>query len=211
MGFAGSGKNTAAQCLISEYHFIPLAFADSLKDACAAIFSWDRELLEGDTDESRVWREQIDKWWANKLNIPHFTPRFALQHIGTDVMRNHFNSDIWLLNVEKKIHELDGRFAVITDSRFTNEASLIRKLGGNIYRIKRGEDPVWMNVAISANNGNEAAKQQLADLNIHPSEYGWVGTQVDACFENTGDVEYLWSQIRSEIDPMLIDGSSTEN
>ena len=36
------------------------AFAHVLKDACASLFGWDREMLEGKTEESRVQREQVD-------------------------------------------------------------------------------------------------------------------------------------------------------
>ena len=28
------------------------------------MFSWDRELLDGKTDESRAWREQKDEFWS---------------------------------------------------------------------------------------------------------------------------------------------------
>ena len=60
-------------------------------------------MLEGSTHESRQWREKVDTWWAEKLNRPGFTPRIALQLVGTDLWRNQFNDGIWLLSFEKKL------------------------------------------------------------------------------------------------------------
>src|SRR5215475_14081161 len=99
VGFKSSGKNTAAQALL-PLGYVSLSFADAIKDALAAIFCWDRDLLEGITEESRRWREQIDPWWANALGIPQFTPRWAMTHIGTDLLRHYFHYDLWVHNVE---------------------------------------------------------------------------------------------------------------
>ena len=93
LGNIGSGKNTVAQYLATK-GCIPTSFAGPLKDLCANVFGWERDLLEGETDESRKFRETVDMFWTKKLSIPNFTPRLALQLIGTDVMRNHFNQNI---------------------------------------------------------------------------------------------------------------------
>ena len=82
-GFIGSGKNTAADYLVSDCKFVRASFASSLKDAVSSVFGWDRELLEGITEESRLWRENVDIWWSERLNIPNLTPRWVLQHWGT--------------------------------------------------------------------------------------------------------------------------------
>lgn len=57
-GLIGSGKDTIADYLTTHKGFKRLSFAASLKDAVAAVFGWDRELLEGSTKTSREWREQ---------------------------------------------------------------------------------------------------------------------------------------------------------
>ena len=93
-GLIGSGKDTVANFLI-EKGFVKGSFADSLKDSVSAIFGWDRIMLQGDTVESRDWRETVDDWWSIKLGEPT-TPRSVLQKFGTDVCRNHFHSDIWI-------------------------------------------------------------------------------------------------------------------
>jgi adenylate kinase family enzyme len=63
-GFIGSGKGTVADTLVNEYGYTKLSFADTLKDGVAAVFNWDRKLLEGDTKDSRDWRETPDTFWT---------------------------------------------------------------------------------------------------------------------------------------------------
>ena len=78
VGLSGSGKDTVADFLVKDHGFKRDSFAKSLKDAVSAIFGWDRQLLEGATQESRMWRERIDPYWSNKLNRT-VTPRYVLQ------------------------------------------------------------------------------------------------------------------------------------
>jgi hypothetical protein len=63
--------------------------------------------MEGTTEESREWRETIDEWWSDKLMIQHFTPRWAMQNIGTELFRQHFNTDIWIFALEKKLKNIE--------------------------------------------------------------------------------------------------------
>lgn len=63
-GLIGNGKGTVGDILVKERGFQKLSFADKLKDAVAVMFDWDREMLEGITDESRAWREQPDEFWT---------------------------------------------------------------------------------------------------------------------------------------------------
>lgn len=188
VGFAGVGKDTVGQYLTETYGHEPLAFADPLKDCLSNIFGWDRELLSGRTPESRVWREQVDPWWADKLGIPHFSPRFAMQNFGTEVMRKNFNDDIWIINTEKRILDAKGP-VVITDGRFPNEIKMIRRLGGAVYRVRRGPDPVWMDIAMEANRGDAHARSKMIDVHrVHLSEWAWVGEDLDGAIRNDGDI-----------------------
>src|ERR1700682_3461688 len=120
-GFINSGKSTVAAQLTKEYGFKKDSFATSLKDACALIFDWPRDMIEGDTAESREWRDVVDQWWANRLNIPDFSPRLALQLVGTDALRNHFNEGIWFMTLENRIRKNPEQHIVISDVRFPNE------------------------------------------------------------------------------------------
>lgn len=65
-GAQGAGKDTVGEILINEYGFHKLSFASALKDMLAALFSWPRELLEGDTEESRIC---FNKNSSGKFNI----------------------------------------------------------------------------------------------------------------------------------------------
>ena len=107
-GFIGSGKNTCANYLISKYNYTQLSFASSLKDAVASVFGWDRQLLEGLTDESRAWRDRVDPWWSARLNMPTLTPRWILQRWGTELCRGEFHDDIWIASLEHKLMGIQG-------------------------------------------------------------------------------------------------------
>ena len=95
VGLIGSGKDTVAERLVEKHGYIKDSFAKSLKDAVAAMFNWDRDMLEGDTVSSRHWREQADPFWSQRLG-KSVTPRWVLQHFGTEVMRGHMYDGIWL-------------------------------------------------------------------------------------------------------------------
>ena len=73
-GLIGSGKGTVADILVDEHNFEKISFADKLKDAVSVLFDWDRAMLEGETSESRVWREQEDSFWTKETGRK-ITPR----------------------------------------------------------------------------------------------------------------------------------------
>ena len=75
-GFIGSGKDTIADYLVNFHGFRRESFASTLKDAVSQVFGWDRTMLEGRTKQAREWREQVDPWWAERLNMP------TLTHVG---------------------------------------------------------------------------------------------------------------------------------
>jgi hypothetical protein len=193
-GLIGAGKDTVANYLIENYGFTKLSFAASLKDAVSSIFGWERKLLEGDTKESREWREQVDQWWANKLQIPNFSPRLCLQLMGTDVMRNHFHNDIWVTSLENKIRNFDGNI-IITDCRFKNELDIFDKFGANVIRVRRGPEPDWFDNAKKAYNHDLIAKNELENAGIHASEYSWCGYNFKWMLENDGLLDNLYVKI----------------
>ena len=200
-GFIGSGKDTIADYLVTEFGFKRLSFAGTLKDAVAAIFGWDRDLIDGTTKESRVWRDQVDQWWSDRLGIPNLTPRYILQHIGTDVFRNHFHDEMWIASAENQIrHSKDN--IVITDARFDNEVQAIKRAGGTTIRVERGERPSWYKDAVAYNtfthDGDRLrAKQRLEQANIHASEYSSVGLVYDHLIQNNGTVDDLQQRVKS--------------
>jgi hypothetical protein len=200
-GLIGSGKDTVADYLCTFHGFKRISFAESLKDAVAAIFNWDRELLDGCTKASREWREQIDPWWAERLGIPHLTPRWVLQQWGTEVARKGFHNDIWVAALENKIRNIKDDI-VITDCRFPNELQAIKNAGGITVRTHRGDEPEWFNNAITLNTtDNEDTRffcqKVLEGYNVHASEYSSVGFEYDVHLDNNGTIDSLHEQIKS--------------
>ncbi len=203
-GFIGSGKDTVANYLTTFHGYKRISFAGTLKDACAAVFGWDREMLEGTTTSSREWREQVDPWWSERLNIPELTPRWVLQQWGTEVCRNGFHNDIWVASVENQLRKTKDNI-VITDCRFANEVNAIKNAGGTSIRVERGEKPKWYDAAIAYNrgpNGNSLwslSKTKLDKQKVHASEYSSVGLTYDHYLNNNGSIDDLHTQVESII------------
>lgn len=197
-GFIGSGKDTIADYLVNFHEFRRESFANTLKDAVAAVFGWDRTMLEGRTKEAREWREQVDPWWAARLDMPTLTPRWVLQYWGTEVCRKGFHDDIWIASLENKLRNSKDH-VVISDCRFPNEIKSIKDAGGKIIWVKRGELPDWYDLALNANAGHNLSVQELKMRKIHASETAWVGTEFDHIIENNGTVADLYSDAASII------------
>jgi hypothetical protein len=200
-GFIGSGKDTIADYLVNLHHFRRESFANTLKDAVSAVFGWDRTMLEGRTKQAREWREQVDPWWAERLSIPHLTPRWILQNWGPEVCRKNFHNDIWIASLENKLRASTDDI-VISDCRFPNEIAAIKKAGGRVVRVVRGPEPEWYGAAVSQNrgpNGNSSwalSGRKLEQMGIHASETAWVGTRFDVVLDNNGTLEDLYQQVK---------------
>ena len=203
-GFIGSGKDTVANYLTTFHGYKRISFAGTLKDSVAAVFGWDRDMLEGTTKSSREWREQLDLWWSKRLGIPELTPRWVLQQWGTEVCREGFHNDIWVASVENQLRKAKDNI-VITDCRFTNEIEAIKNAGGITIRVERGEKPEWYDSAIAYNRGPNSnslwsiSKSKLDRLKIHASEYSSVGLQHDYYLNNNSTIDDLHTQVESII------------
>lgn len=195
-GFIGSGKDTVADYLQNFHEFRRESFASTLKDAVAAVFGWDRTMLEGRTKEAREWREQVDPWWAARLNMPDLTPRLMLQLWGTEVCRKGFHDDIWIASLENKLRNSKDH-VVISDCRFPNEIKAIKAQGGQIIWVQRGVTPHWYDIACSANKGDSKAIQWLKDEGIHASETAWAGTNFDHIVNNNSTIDSLYNTVKS--------------
>jgi hypothetical protein len=200
-GFIGSGKDTIADYLVNLHHFRRESFANTLKDAVAQVFGWDRTMLEGRTKQAREWREQVDPWWAERLGIPHLTPRYILQQWGTEVCRKNFHDDIWIASLENKLRNSKDD-VVISDCRFPNEIKAIKQAGGIVVRVVRGAEPEWYDAAVSRNrgpNGNSTwalSGRRLEQLGVHASETAWVGTKFNVVLDNNGTLDDLYQQVK---------------
>jgi hypothetical protein len=206
VGFIGSGKDTAADYLVNFHGYRRDSFANTLKDAVAAVFGWDRVLLEGRTKEAREWREQRDEWWSNRLG-KDITPRHILQYWGTEVCRNGFHDDIWIASLENKMRKT-GDNIVISDVRFPNEIKAIKNAGGKVVRVVRGADPEWYQDAWNMNQGPgnmswSISKSRMEQRKIHASETAWIGKGIDLEVDNNGTIDELFAQIKNLVSEPL--------
>lgn len=201
-GFIGAGKDTVADYLVNLHGFRRDSFAGSLKDAVAAVFGWDRVLLEGRTKHSREWREQPDAWWSDRLGRP-VTPRWILQQWGTEVCRRGFHDDIWIASLENKLRSCQDD-VVISDCRFPNEIQAIKSAGGVVIWVQRGPLPEWYQCALTQNTTHEDEVWILDDNKqlmehrypaVHASEFGWIGTEFDSVLDNNGTMDELYDQL----------------
>lgn len=204
LGSIGSGKNTVANMLVEQHGFVRHSFASSLKDATASVFGWPRELLEGDTEYSRQWRETPDEWWAEKMGVAGFTPRLAMQLLGTEVFRNHFHKDIWINSLLYQLEAQPNTNKVISDARFPNEITTIQNAGGILIRVDRGPKPDWWEVAVRAYNGDAHCEQMMlsAYSHIHESEWRWAGCVPWAVINNDGtlqELDYTLHRVMAEL------------
>ena len=190
-GLIGSGKGTVADILV-EQGFKKVSFADKLKDGVATVFGWDRAMLEGDTDDSREWREKEDTFWTKETGRK-ITPRIVLQEFGTDCMRDGFFDGIWVSLLKKEVLQNPGNY-IVPDVRFRNEQNMIRDIGGQIWWAQRGELPEWWGLAILDNN---TGSDTMSNYEIHSSEYKWADTndKFDTIIYNNSTLDSLKRQV----------------
>jgi hypothetical protein len=188
-GLIGCGKGTVGDILV-EQGFVKISFADKLKDGVAEIFGWDRAMLEGDTNESRQWREQRDNYWSDETQM-EVTPRVVLQLFGTDCMRDGFYDGVWVSLLKKTILDNPEQNYVIPDVRFANEVDMIRDIGGQVWEVKRGADPQWLIEYESTG----------VEPTVHASEWKWIKSKKDLVVQNDSTIDDLRDQVLNRLLP----------
>jgi len=189
-GLAGSGKDTAADLLVTHCGFIKLAFADSLYDEVAEAFGIDASQLrrretkehpltalalrkcKSDTFVNRMLRWHFDggsKGEAVDMDAPR-SPRQILQWWGTEYRRNQSEA-YWVSKASARVsHYMRERLAtkfVITDCRFHNEERMVRQgFGGMVWQVKRPGLGLVEGSHASATNG-DAFKPDVVLNNDH--------------------------------------------
>ena len=185
-GLIGCGKGTVGDILVANYGFTKLSFADKLKDGVATVFNWDRAMLEGDTVESREWRETQDDFWTRETGRT-ITPRLVLQEFGTDCMRHGFDDGIWVSLVKQELVKYPNKNFVIPDVRFPNEANMIKSIHGEVWRVRRGQDPVWMRMYQDIG---------VEPKDVHESEWRWANVDFNNIIYNDLGIDELKSQVK---------------
>lgn len=133
-GVAGSGKDTAADYLVSKYGFTKVSFAAILKNMLS---------VAGLPEPSN--RDDKEK----NVEGFNFTWREAAQTLGTEWGRS-LDENIWVKLTMASLEE--GKNYVLSDVRFDNEARAIYEAGGsNILLLGRSVD--------LGNNSTHASEQ----------------------------------------------------
>lgn len=172
-GYAQSGKDTAARFLIDERGYQRLAFADALREALYVL-----NPFIADADRHLV--DLVDDVGWDVAKTGYAEVRELLQRMGTEVGRNLIGENTWVDAVMNKTE--DGGRYVITDVRFPNEASAIKRMGGRLWRIERpGVGP--------ANN--------------HASEHALADYPFDVVIDNAGPLESLRDSVLFNHDYVL--------
>ena len=172
-GKIGSGKTTASNYIVNHWSFQDYTMADPIKKI-AKIFGFNDTQLYGTQSQ--------------KLEIhPHWgiSAREFLQKIGTDIFRKELPKTIPNINIERsvwcdifKINFDKNSCIIVSDIRFLDEASLIKELGGYLFRIER---PCELPENDSCHN--HISETQMNDINV------------DFTINNNGTVQELYEKI----------------
>ena len=165
-GAAGSGKSTVAKHLSNQrIPFVRTKFSGTLKKMLMQIPNVTTDMIEGEL------KEEPQELFGGK------TPREVMQTLGTEWGRDSVYSKIWLDSWERSINDLT--YIVVEDLRYLNEAELVKRRGGQIWRIKRPD----------------------YKCNGHISETEMKGIDPDLTIRNNGSVEELHAMIDSILVP----------
>jgi len=138
----GSGNNFTSIASNNIVFAREIFFSYAVKLIAAALFDFPWELICASTPQLRTERE------TTYSNIPYsnipgtqngcITARRALEYIGTDVFRKSFDPNTWLnitFGMIERMH--NTRYVFISDTRFLNEAEVIKRKGGRIIIVHR--------------------------------------------------------------------------
>jgi hypothetical protein len=142
-GYKTSGKNAVCDVLRDSFGFKITGFADALKAQFLAIDPYVvcDSYSDGVTtvhDPLRLSQIVGDMGWdAAKEDYPEV--RRLLQKGGTEGGRDIFGQDIWIVTWMRNVDALleAGYDVCVSDMRFINEASAVRAMGGQVWRVYR--------------------------------------------------------------------------
>lgn len=155
-----SGKDTLYELIAADSVATKrFAFGDELKEKCSEVISYSelmqKEMLIAMHDQSlkdeptlilrgsNIAESDYKTWLLASgfdMTAPR-SPRFHLQHYGSDYVRGYLgDTDRWLNSVRSKMVYHPELTVVITDVRQLNDADWVRSIGGTVVRVKRGWD-----------------------------------------------------------------------
>jgi len=174
-----SGKDTAGNYLIEKYDYVQYSFAGPLKKACQEIFMFTDEQTEGHD------KEILDDRWG-------VSARKVFQIFGTEMFRDklgeffpemeHIKENFWTYRFEMWYAQQKQKDpnvkVVVTDIRFQNEATIVKKLGGRVIKVNR-------NTGMSTDN--------------HSSEKNIDLIKGDITIKNNGTLEEYYQELEKAL------------
>jgi hypothetical protein len=165
-GPAGSGKSTVANYLVERYGAQRYGFATPLKEMVKRALDFTDEQVYGTQEQ----KEAIDPRYGH-------SPRWFLQHIGTEGCRAVFGQDFWPKMCLDTIVRQNQSIAVIEDMRFVNESEMVLfdpRVNGFVWRLWPVDD--CESAARMATAGQHASEEEWsmvhASLEFHPGKRG---------------------------------------
>ena len=216
-----------------------VAFADKLKDIICILINCNRDQLENESFKSKelgeewwYWYMELDEGYSpiildylttTKKQLKNYeglelvkpTPRFLMQYIGTNLLRNQLHPEIWVnslmseykplvsaqfvlmdlgmntLQLEKigKSVPIEYPNWIITDTRFENELEAVKKRGGITIRVNRPCN-------ICGGSGYHKMSCPVSKSGEHLSETSLDKSEFDYVIENSGSIEELIEKVR---------------
>lgn len=144
----GAGKSTVAYFLGGQYE--TCSFASPIKSLM----------------EQFLYMMELDgNYWIKKQKDERISPlgvsaRHLCQTFGTEWGRNCVHPDIWVMMAESRVdeHLTRGKKIVFDDVRFPNEAEMILRRGGELWRVDRPGNVY---------DGDHSSEGALAAFNPH--------------------------------------------
>lgn len=182
-GYASSGKDAAAQCLVHR-GWRQDAFAATLKemalDSDPCIYLRTNELWSLNGLVSGLGWDEAKK---------HQDVRRYLQNLGT-ATRKHLGGDVWIRALHQRCLGAGWPPTVVTDVRFPNEAHWLLETGRTGSSLSPGtplkhRPPalIWI------------SRPGVGPVNDHPSDQGLVRPLCTHEIDNNGTPEELWRKV----------------
>lgn len=161
-GAKRSGKDTSADVLVKQFNFEKFSLAQPIRELCSVVFEIPIEVFTDDHTKEKLFSqpiilneaylghiiELVEKDWGfsvdevakvgmmKQLGVEFIHPRHILQIVGTEVLRNNIDTDIFLKLAQKRI-DATNKNVVIADVRFSNERDWFKKQGATLCLVKR--------------------------------------------------------------------------
>lgn len=215
-------------------------FADKLKDIICILINCNKDQLENESFKSK---ELGEEWWywymeleggyspiildyltTTKKELKSYeglelikpTPRFLLQFIGTNLLRNQLHPEIWVnslmseykplygyqttdskiniggISIPIPVLDIDKRVFpnwIITDMRFPNEMEAVKKRGGITIRVNRPCE-------ICGGSGYHKMSCPVSKSGEHYSETILDSAEFDYVIDNNFDIQSLIEKVR---------------